>query len=414
MITPLQYAHEPPLATRIKGIMPAAAWNVEFLMPARIVFGWGSRREVGALARSLARRVFLFTGSRSLEAAGTIDEIVRSLEQAGVAVEPVTRIDHEPLVGDVDRATHQLRELSACEGDCLVAVGGGSAIDLAKAAAAMATNSRGHSVADFLEGVGRGLVLRQAPLPLIAMPTTGGTGTEATKNAVISSLDPPFKKSLRSPQMVPRVALIDPELTIALPPATTAYTGMDAITQLIESYVTRRAQPLTQALSLAGLELAAKWIREAVHNGSSRFAREAMAQAALFSGLALANSGLGLAHGVAAALGIHARVPHGLACAVMLPAAMRVNRPVCELEFGRLGEVLAGRRFSKVNQAADAAVEAIDELCRDLAIPQRLSELGVRREQLSDLVTASRGNSMSGNPRELSDAELAQLLEAML
>ncbi len=250
--------------------MRSTNWNAELLAPGRIVFGWGRRREVGELAGSLGRRVLLVTGSKTLESGGAIDEIKHALEEAGLATEHVVQIDHEPLVTDVDRTTRRLKELHASEDDCVLAIGGGSAIDLAKAAAAMATNRHGQTVADFLEGVGRGLSITQSPLPVLAMPTTGGTGSEATRNAVISNENPPFKKSLRNPQMMPRVVLIDPELAVSLPPATTAHTGMDAITQLIESYVSRRAQPVTQAVSLAGLEVAARWIREVVHDGSSR------------------------------------------------------------------------------------------------------------------------------------------------
>jgi alcohol dehydrogenase class IV len=189
---------------------------------------------------------------------------------------------------------------------------------------------------------------------------------------------------------------------------------MDAITQLIESYLSRRAQPIPQALALAGLELAVPRIEEAVHRGDSLPAREAMAHAALLSGMALANSGLGMAHGVAAALGIHARVPHGLACAVMLPAALRVNRGVRQAELARIAEAMLQRRFANEAEAADAAIEHIEQLCGRLQIPQRLTGIGVRREQIPDLVAASRGNSMSGNPRDLSDGELAQLLEELL
>lgn len=388
--------------------------SYEFLAPGRIVFGWGRRRDVGPLARGIGRRVFLVTGSRTLDSNGAIDEISRSLTDAGLAVERLASISHEPLVADVDRATRQLIDSQAGPDDLLLAVGGGSAIDLAKAAAAMATNRHGSSVADFLEGVGRGLSITQPPLPLIAMPTTGGTGTEATKNAVISSYDPPFKKSLRSDWLLPRLVLVDPELAISLPPTITAYTGMDAITQLIESYISRRAQPIPQALAISGLSLASDSIRAAVNVGTSREAREGMAHAALLSGMALANSGLGLAHGVAAALGIHARVPHGLACAVMLPVAMRVNRPVRQAEFVQLARAMLHHPFANAFAAADAAIEHIDMLCRELSIPRRLSELGVRRAQIPDLVQASRGNSMSGNPRELNEEELHQLLEEML
>lgn len=403
----------------ILGAMHAllSEFNYDFFAPGRIVFGRGRRSEVGSLARGLGRRVFLICGSRTLQSNGVIDEVVRSLNDAGVAVERVGSIDHEPEVCDVDGLTARLIDLEAGEGDLMLAIGGGSAIDLAKAAAAMATQSSNKAacaVADFLEGVGRGLKITGPPLPLIAMPTTGGTGTEATKNAVISSYDPPFKKSLRSELLLPRIVLVDPELAISLPPKTTAYTGMDAITQLIEACISRRAQPIPQAFCLAGLELAADHVKEAVFNGGSYVAREAMAHAALLSGMALANSGLGLAHGVAAALGIHANVPHGLACAVMLPVAMRVNRPVCQGALVRVGRAMTHRAFGNASAAADAAVEFIDQLCRELAIPRTLSELGVRREQLPDIVAASRGNSMSGNPRELTDEALANLLEEML
>ena len=184
--------------------MASSPLAYEFLSPGRIVFGWGRRREVGALARGIGRRVFLVTGSRTLDACGAVDEISRSLSDAGLAVERLASITREPLVEDVDRAAEQLIEAQFGPQDLLLAIGGGSAIDLAKAAAAMATNRHGASVADFLEGVGRGLAITQPPLPLIAMPTTGGTGTEATKNAVISSYDPPFKKSLRSDWLLPR------------------------------------------------------------------------------------------------------------------------------------------------------------------------------------------------------------------
>lgn len=394
--------------------MPPDALTYEFLTPGRIVFGWGRRRELGLFVREMGRRAFLVSGSRSLESNGAIEEIGRSLQQAGVAVEGLASIRHEPLVADVDTATERLRAYQPREGDLLLAVGGGSAIDLAKAAAAMATNRQGSSVADFLEGVGRGLTITEPPLPIVALPTTGGTGTEATKNAVISSQDPPFKKSLRSNWLLPRLVVVDPELAVSLPPTTTAYTGMDAITQLIESYISIRAQPIPQALALSGLKLACDWIEEAVHQGDSRPAREAMAHASLLSGMALANSGLGLAHGVAAALGIHAGIAHGLACAVMLPVAMGVNRPVREAALARIAEAMFERRFSSEAAAADAAIERIDGLCRSLAIPRRLSELGVGREQIPELVVASRGNSMSGNPRQLADDELTQLLEELL
>jgi alcohol dehydrogenase class IV len=296
----------------------------------------------------------------------------------------------------------------------VLGIGGGSAIDLAKAAAAMATVDEPGSVRDYLEGVGRGLTLTNTPLDVIAMPTTAGTGSEATKNAVISGIDPTFKKSLRSDAMMPRVAIIDPELTVTVPPAITAQTGMDAITQCLESYISRKARPIPQALAARGLQMGLRAIVTAVEDGRSRPAREAMAQAALMSGMALANSGLGMAHGVAAALGIHAGIAHGLACAVMLPVALRTNLQLAE---SRLAEL--ARAAGVCNDATDAAaaaalIDRIEEIVERIGVPRRLSELGVTRSHIPDLVRDSRGNSMDGNPRTLSDAEFHDLLEALL
>ncbi len=411
--------------------------NYDFLPPSRIVFGWGRRRELGALAQTLGRRALIVTGSRTLDANGVMAGIEASLREAGVEPVRLASIAREPEVEDVDTAVAATRGFGVAADDLVIGIGGGSALDLAKAVAALATQPIGHSVVDYLEGVGRGLTIASDPLPMIAMPTTAGTGTEATKNAVISSSAKGFKKSLRSDRMMPRIALVDPELTVSVPPATTAATGMDAITQLIEAFVSRRAQPIPQALCLQGLELAMPAIVEAVENGTSRPAREAMAHAALLSGLALANSGLGFAHGVAAALGVLHGVTHGLACAVMLPVAMRVNRDIARAELERLVPILLGghRRTTEIEApilhsaarsagggeaptpatlSVDAAIDAVQTLNSRLRIPSRLSELGVTHDALPALAKASRGNSMSGNPRELSDDELLAVLEEAL
>lgn len=384
----------------------------DFLAPARIHFGWGRRAELGALAQPLGRRAFVVVGSRTLHKNGTWDELERSLHAAGIqAIVTWIGIEREPAVADVDHLVATLHQHQAGVGDFVIALGGGSAIDLAKAAAALVTNRHGGSVRDFLEGVGAGLQIIEAPLPLLAMPTTGGTGAEATKNAVISVLDPPVKKSIRSPLMVPRIVLIDPELAVSVPPETTAWTGMDAITQCIEAYLCRFARPIPQAMAVEGLRQALPWLREAVRDGSSRPAREALAQAALLSGMALANSGLGLAHGVAAALGVHANVPHGLACAMMLPVALRVNRAVAEAPLAELARQTLGATGPS---APDTFLDHIDRLCTDLNVPRRLTQLGVQPGQLDDLVRGSHGNSMNGNPRPLDDAELRRILEERL
>ena len=388
--------------------------DYDFLSPPRIVFGWGRRREIGALAAGLGRRAFIVQGSRTLAAGDILIKLHDSLLAAGVEAALLGTISREPEVSDVDEFTARLSQNRPADGDFVLAIGGGSAIDLGKAVAAMATNRESSTVRDYLEGVGRGLKIEHAPLPVLAVPTTAGTGSEATKNAVISSHDPPFKKSLRSDLMVPRVVLVDPELTVSVPPRTAAYTGMDAITQLIESFISCRAKPMPRALAIQGLHLALPAIEEAVKNGTSRPAREAMAHAALLSGMALANSGLGMAHGVAAALGVHCNVPHGLACAVMLPTTLRANRDAALSDLATLGRATLNQSFDNDAYAADAFVTRIETLCRSIGIPERLSAIGVEQGQLTEVVRGSHGNSMSGNPREISDDELFGILERML
>jgi alcohol dehydrogenase class IV len=384
----------------------------DFLAPARILFGWGRRHDLGKIASTLGQHAILVWGSRTLRESPFADEIQASLSHAGIASTDLITVTREPTVADVDDATRLLLSLAQVQNPVVIAIGGGSAIDLAKAVAAMATNRQGDTVQDFLEGVGRGLTIDHTPLPVIAMPTTAGTGSEATKNAVISSYGPPFKKSLRSDQMLPRVVLVDPELTTTCSATVTAHSGMDAITQCIESFISKKAKPIPSALALQGLQVAMPALAEAVEDGSSRPAREAMSHAALLSGMALANSGLGMAHGVAAALGVHCNVPHGLACAVMLPTALHVNLEACQSQFAQLERAL--NPYADPSTAAVDFVDRVTGMCDRLKIPRRLSQLGIRQEMIPALAASSRGNSMDGNPRPLTDAELTQNLENML
>ncbi len=386
--------------------------HYDFITPRRIVFGWGRREEVGRLGRQLGSRAIVFCGLPDDQAADILPEIAAKLHAERIDLIEAAVLDHEPESGDVDQAAATLRELGAGGGDFLLALGGGSAIDLAKAAAAMAVCDEGDSIVDYLEGVGVGRSLQSEPLPVLAMPTTAGTGAEATYNAVVSNHDPPWKKSLRDPRLIPNVALIDPELCVSAPRAVTAASGLDAITQLIESFISRKAQPIPQALCLQGLRLALPAIAEAVEDGSSRRARERMSHAALLSGMALANSGLGMAHGVAPALGTHCRIPHGTACAVMLPIALRVNREACEKELARLAHVLFGVNPRKSPaEAADRLIAEIERLCDRLGVPQSLADLGVAPEQIPAIARDSFGGSMRGNPVELTEPQLIEILQ---
>ncbi len=387
----------------------------DFLCPRSIVFGWGRRREVGALAQTLGQRAFLVHGLPDTVAGNLVGEIGDLLRAENVDLIELEPIEHEPEVIDVDQMTSVLRQHGATDGDLVIGLGGGAAMDMAKAAAAMAVNRESDTVKDYLENVGRDFKITEPPLPVLAMPTTAGTGAEATKNAVISSYDPPFKKSLREKRLMPSIALIDPELCVSVPPSVTAASGMDAITQLIESYISRKTKQLPRALAAQGLPMAMSAIVEAVENGESPVAREKMSHAALLSGMALANSGLGMAHGVAPALGTHCRVPHGVACALMLPTALRVNREVCEADLAELAAlVLPAGSSMAASEAVDGLIDEIQRLGERVGIPRRLSDVGVRGEQIPALVKSSRGNSMSGNPVELSDQQLTELLEGLL
>jgi alcohol dehydrogenase class IV len=391
------------------------ALRYDFVSPQQIVFGWGRRTELAQLAPRLGRRAFIVCGSRTLQSNGLLDEIRSLLVSGQVEAVRLETLTHEPEVDDVDRTSAQLRNAGAGPGDFVLAVGGGAAVDLAKAVAAMAANTESPTIKDYLEGVGKGLKIVAEPLPVLAMPTTAGTGCEATKNAVISCYDPAFKKSIRDERIVPRIALLDPELTVSVPPQVTAASGMDAITQLFESYISRKAQPIPQALAMHGLRLALPAIVEAVRNGQSRSAREAMSHAAMLSGMCLANSGLGMAHGVAPALGVHCRVPHGAACALMLPVALRVNRHARLQDLARLAHALGIKGpSSSPEDAVDALIAHVESICDKVGVPRRLSDLGISADKIPALVASSRGSSMSGNPRELTDDELTEILEAIL
>jgi len=301
--------------------------------------------------------------------------------------------------------------------DFVVSIGGGSVIDAGKAIAAMMTNDG--ELLDYLEIIGRGKSLAKPGAPFIALPTTAGTGTEVTRNAVLSSPEHRVKVSLRSPLMLARVAVIDPELTCDLPPALTASTGLDALTQLIEPFVCRRANPMTDGFCTEGIHRAARSLREAVLNGQNKTAREDMALASLFGGLALANAGLGAVHGFAGPIGGMFPAPHGAVCAALLPHVMAANlRALRERE----PDNFALRRYYHVAQlltgnqqaAADAGVDWVEKLVAELPI-SKLGAYGVREEHVAEIVSkAANASSMKANPIALTPDELAQTLRLAL
>jgi len=329
-------------------------------------------------------------------------------------------ITGEPEIEAVRRGVALAHEESC---DVVVAIGGGSAIDAGKAVSALLTNPG--DPLEYLEVIGRGQPLERAPAPFIAMPTTAGTGSEVTRNAVLGSPEHRVKASLRSEQMLPRLALIDPELTLGLPPSVSASTGLDALTQLIEPYVSARANAMTDLFCVEGMRRAARALPRVWDNGSDIEARTDMAWAALLGGLALANAGLGAVHGFAAPIGGMFPAPHGAVCAALLPHAMAVNvetlrrravsdqRSAVSRTLERY-EHVARLLTDRPHATADEGIRWVADLCRKLEIPL-LRSYGVGESDLAMLVDkAARSSSMKGNPLVLEPGELQEIVARAL
>ncbi len=379
----------------------------EFLS-GRILYGPGTLRDVPAMASSWGSHACIVTGNNPARAATLID----LLNRRGVAC-TIFQVTGEPTMEGISIGARLAENVHA---DLVIAIGGGSAIDTGKAIAALLTNPG--ELIDYLEVIGQGKAISVPPVPFIAIPTTAGTGAEATGNAVIASPQHRVKVSMRSSLMLPRLAVIDPELTYSLPAAITASTGLDALTQLMEAFVTRRANPITDGLCREGLLRAARSLQSACMSGNPQ-ARADMCIAALFSGLALANAGLGAAHGFAAPLGGLLAAPHGMVCARLLPFVTQTNihalttRMPESPALGRYDEIA---RILTGNPAASAkdAMPWMGELCATLEVPG-LSRLGLQASEIPIIVEqARRANSMKGNPVELTDTELVSILQGAL
>ena len=377
----------------------------EFATAGRIVFGEGAASDVAPAAAAMGRRALLVTGER----AGRAAALARALQAAGVSVAPF-RVSGEPSIDTVAAGTVYARG-EGC--DVVVAMGGGSAIDAGKALAAMLTN-QGEPL-DYLEVVGRGQPLRQPSAPFIAVPTTAGTGSEVTRNAVLAAPERGVKASLRSPYLLPRLAVVDPELTLDLPPALTASTGLDALTQLIEPYVSVRANPMTDLYAVEGLRTAGASLPRAWTNGGDPEARHGMCWASLLGGLSLANAGLGAVHGFAAPVGGMFPAPHGAVCAALLPHAMEINlealrrRAPESRALGRYDEV-ARLLTGKPHASAADGIVWIAALCRRFEIPA-LSAYGVTAADVPLLASrAAEASSMKGNPISLTREELEEII----
>ncbi len=386
----------------------------------RILFGSGQLAELPKLARSYGQKALLVTGARSFRSSSRWPWLTDNLTEQGMIFEHMT-VSDEPtpqLVDDAVAAFHG-RHI-----DLVVAIGGGSVLDAAKAIAGLLPH--GNSVMDHLEGVGRNIPYTGPATPFIAVPTTAGTGSEATKNAVLSVRgERGFKKSFRHDCLVPEYAIVDPDLLDTCPPDLMAADGMDAFTQLLESYVSARANPMTDALAKSGMEAFRDGFFAALQGGDgeqARAGRSAIAYASLVSGITLAQAGLGSVHGLAAPLGAFYPIPHGHACGTLLAEATAVNiralreripeHPALK-KYAGVAELLTGHGFKTQMEACNALVAHLHDWTERLAL-KRLGHFGVESADIPKIVANARGTSMQTNPVTLTDGEIGEILLARI
>jgi alcohol dehydrogenase class IV len=374
--------------------------DFEFATASRIIVGSGRAAELPDVVASLGSRVLVFTGANPARH----EQLLLGLRPR-VAVFPVTG---EPTIDLARVGAAAARDHGA---DVVAAIGGGSVIDTAKAVAMLMGN--GGDPLDYLEVVGEGRPITQPSAPCIAIPTTAGTGAEVTANAVLASPAHQLKASLRSPLMIPRVALVDPQLTVSCPPPVTAASGLDALTQCLEPFVSVRANPLTDGLAREGLRRAAAGLRAAFHDGTDLIARTDMAICSLLGGMALANAKLGAVHGLAGVIGGRADVPHGMACAALLAPVMQANVRALRLSgspsvrrYTEVARLLTGNRSASI----DDGVAWIRETTIVLRAP-RLGTFGLKAQDADDIAAkAAQSSSMKGNPVTLPHADLVSIL----
>ena len=378
----------------------------DFFTPPSVIYGPGAMSCLADEVRGLGRRALLGIGRGALRRTGTLDAIHSALCRHDIEVVLFEGVESDPSIETVDRGAH-----AAVSGGCdmVVAAGGGSVIDAGKAVAAMVTNSG--SVRHYLEGKS----FAAKPIPCVAIPTTSGTGSEVTRNSVLTNRQDGYKRSIRHRWLIPALAIVDPELTLSLPPPVTASTGMDALAQLIEPYVSRKSTPLTDALAIYGIALVGHSLKRAVENGGDIQARADMSLASLMSGMALANAGLGAAHALSHPLGAHFGIPHGCSCAMLLPHVMEFNFTAAQEKLARTAAALGEEtRGLTAAEAAGRAVARVRRLAREIGIPAGLSEFGVCEKDLERLAREAHGSSLDANPVEARDEELVKILREAL
>jgi len=375
-----------------------------FQTPPKIVFGSGAASGLAAEAKALGRHPLVVCG-RSLRASGALETILAALHAAGL--EPAVHEGVPPEPG-LDALQTCMDAAAGC--DSVIAIGGGSVLDVAKGAAALADT--GSTARDYFAG----LPVPDTGKPLIAIPTTSGTGSEVTWVCVLVDKETRRKASIRGPGMMPKVALVDPQLTVSCPPTVTACSGADAFVQAVEAFTSRGANPMTDALALEASRLTATWLETAFREPENREAREAMALGSMMAGVALNTSRLGLVHGLAHPLGAVTGAAHGLLCGLLLPPVIRFNREAAAEKYARLAmELKLVGPDPHPEAAVNELLHFVETLLTRLEIPLRLSDIGFNPEDLDWVARETMpSGSTKANPRPVSEADARQVTEACL
>ncbi|MFW6137683.1 MAG: iron-containing alcohol dehydrogenase [Spirochaetota bacterium] len=365
-------------------------------VPELIVYGTNTVNELKKHAGKHGKKVVLVYGTGSLKKSGNYDRIMDILGPDEFEITEISGITHDPDEELIKEVTEKVKQVKP---DVIIGAGGGSVLDAAKASSMLATN--GGEVKDYWGGK----KFSRPSIPCVAVPTTSGTGSEATNNAVISSRDHTFKKSIRSSYMMPNIALVDPSLTLGSPPGVTINTGLDALIQNLEGFTSRNSGPITDTLALKGIELSGKYLRRAAEDPQDLEAREALSLTSLYGGITLLNAGLGLAHGLSHPIGINFGVPHGRACALVMPKVMEYNYTARAEKYKQAGRLLSG---------TNDGVKAFQVFLESLGIKPELSRYGVKKEHIPALVEGSKGGSRNYNPIPHSDETVSRMLEELL
>ncbi|MHA2365700.1 MAG: iron-containing alcohol dehydrogenase [Candidatus Hodarchaeales archaeon] len=384
----------------------------DFLHTPDIKFGKGQFSKIGPIISQYGAKALMVVNKSALEAQ-SVNETLESLSDFKIKMIPMY-VKGEPEIEVIDRGIR-----IGFEADVVIGIGGGSALDAGKAIAGLIPN--GESCRDYMEVIGKGLTITKSSLPYIAVPTTAGTGCEATKNAVISSKQDGYKASIRSPYFIPKVAIIDPLLMTSVPPEVTARCGMDALTQLIEPYTSNNSLLITDNLAELGIALISESIRIAFLDGKNIEARSKMALGALLGGICLTNTGLGAVHGFASPMGAMFSIPHGSICAALLTQTVRMNIQALKernpenqvlLKYARISELLTGQTHDSLNLAYEDLIDYLHKLSKLLDIPS-LGKWPISVEDYPKIVEkAKNASSMTYNPIKLTDNELTDILKS--